>query len=58
MSLKPKIVCLCGSTRFYEEFLNVTAQETLNGNIVVSVGVFGHRPELYSPKISITDSEK
>lgn len=37
-----KTVCLCGSTRFKETFHDVYARETLDGNIVHSVGVFGH----------------
>ena len=37
-----KIVCLCGSTRFKKEFEEANKEETLLGNIVLSVGVFGH----------------
>ena len=40
-----KIVCLCGSTRDYENFVEANLQETLAGHIVLSVGVFGHRAE-------------
>lgn len=36
---KPKIVCLCGSTRFMEQFFNSGWDETMKGNIVLSVGV-------------------
>lgn len=36
----PKIVCLCGSTRFYREFQRVNYEETCAGNIVLSVGFF------------------
>lgn len=35
---KPKIVCLCGSTRFMEAFQAANLNETLKGNIVLSVG--------------------
>ena len=35
-----KIVCLCGSTRFPAEFVEANLQETLAGNIVLSVGAF------------------
>lgn len=38
-----KIVCLCGSTKFAEEFMFWNMVETLKGNIVLSVGCFGHR---------------
>ncbi|MBO7467238.1 MAG: hypothetical protein J6T94_06120 [Bacteroidaceae bacterium] len=37
-----KIVTLCGSTRFKEQFLEVQKKLTLEGNIVISVGLFGH----------------
>lgn len=39
---KPTVVCLCGSTRFKSEFEQANKQETLKGNIVLSVGFFGH----------------
>ena len=39
---KYKIVTLCGSTKFKDEFLKVQKQLTLEGNIVISVGMFGH----------------
>ena len=37
-----KIVTLCGSTRFKNEFMEVQKRLTLDGNIVISVGLFGH----------------
>ncbi len=37
-----KVITLCGSTRFKDEFLEVQKQLTLTGNIVISVGLFGH----------------
>ena len=38
-------MCLCGSTRHHQEYVEVNLQETLLGHIVLSVGVFGHRAE-------------
>lgn len=35
---RPKIVCLCGSTRFIEHFEKANLQMTLQGLIVLSVG--------------------
>lgn len=35
---QPKIVCLCGSTRFMEAFQSANLSLTLAGNIVLSVG--------------------
>jgi hypothetical protein len=36
--MNPKIVCLCGSTRFYDAFQEANYRETMAGNIVLSVG--------------------
>lgn len=38
----PPIVCLCGSTRFKDEFMDATRRLTLEGKIVLSVGMFAH----------------
>lgn len=35
---RPTIVCLCGSTRFSEAFQRANLLETLDGNIVLSIG--------------------
>lgn len=37
-----KVITLCGSTKFKDEFLQVQKDLTLKGNIVISVGLFGH----------------
>lgn len=37
-----KVITLCGSTRFKDEFMKAQKDLTLNGNIVISVGLFGH----------------
>lgn len=39
---KPKIVCLCGSTRFMEQFFEAGWKFTLENWIVLSVGVCKH----------------
>ena len=39
---KYKIITLCGSTRFKDEFMEAQKRLTLEGNIVISVGLFGH----------------
>mgnify|MGYP004452607531 FL=1 len=39
---KYKVITLCGSTRFKKEFLEAQKDLTLKGNIVISVGLFGH----------------
>ena len=39
---KYKVVTLCGSTRFKDAFMETQKRLTLEGNIVISVGLFGH----------------
>ena len=39
---KYNVITLCGSTKFKDEFLKVQKDLTLKGNIVISVGLFGH----------------
>ena len=47
-AVKPKahgnypVITLCGSTRFKEQFMEAQKRLTLEGNIVISVGLFGH----------------
>lgn len=56
---KPTIVCLCGSTRFYKEFMRANYQETMAGKIVLSVGVFARASEeMHGEKISISPAQK
>ncbi len=51
MQGKYKVITLCGSTRFKEEFLEAQKRLTLEGNIVISVGLFGHSgdEEVWTP---------
>ena len=42
MGGKYPVITLCGSTRFKEQFLAAQKRLTLEGNIVISVGLFGH----------------
>lgn len=48
---KYKVITLCGSTRFKEQFLEAQKRLTLEGNIVISVGLFGHSgdEEVWTP---------
>ena len=41
-----KIITLCGSTKFKKQFLSEQKRLTLEGNIVISVGLFGHRGDM------------
>jgi len=40
--MKPKIICLCGSTKFKKEFIRANFEETMKGNIILTVGWFSH----------------
>lgn len=42
MQGKYHVITLCGSTRFKPEFEKMQKELTLAGNIVISVGLFGH----------------
>ena len=42
MPNKYNVITLCGSTRFKNEFMEAQKRLTLEGNIVISVGLFGH----------------
>lgn len=42
MITKPKIVCLCGSTKFKKAYQDANLAETLLGHIVLSVGCYIH----------------
>ena len=39
---KYKVITLCGSTRFKDDFMEAQKRLTLEKNIVISVGLFGH----------------
>ena len=42
MSKAYPVITLCGSTRFRKEYELKQKELTLQGNIVISVGLFGH----------------
>lgn len=53
---RPRIVCLCGSTRFYDQYVEENYQETMKGNIVLSAGCFGHT--IHKGRFEMTDEHK
>ena len=57
---KYPVITLCGSTRFKEDFERVNRELTLQGNIVISVGCFGHSGDVFSEadkiKIDMADA--
>lgn len=56
---KPKIVCLCGSTRFWEVFRDEGLRLTMEGTIVLSIGT--HAPDsmtLAHPDTEVGQAQK
>ena len=55
-----KVITLCGSTRFKDDFERINRELTLAGNIVISVGCFGHAGDTFSDeqKIMLDDIHK
>jgi hypothetical protein len=55
-----KVITLCGSTRFKDEFMEIQKQLTLQGNIVISVGCFGHAGDIFTDeqKMMLDDMHK
>ena len=52
MVSKYKVITLCGSTKYKEDFERVNRELTLAGNIVISVGCYGHSGDV------LTDEQK
>ena len=55
-----KVITLCGSTRFKDDFERINKELTLLGYIVISVGCFGHVDCPLTPeqKIMLDDIHK
>ena len=55
-----KVITLCGSTRFKDDFERINRQLTLAGNIVISVGCFGHSGDIFTDeqKVMLDDIHK
>lgn len=49
---QPGVVCICGSTRFRAEMVEANRRLTMEGNIVLAPGVFGHDGD------SMTEADK
>ena len=43
-----KVITLCGSTKFKDDFERINRELTLLGNIVISVGCFGHAGDTFT----------
>lgn len=57
--LKPTVVCLCGSTRFYREFQEANYRFTMGGMIVLSVGFYPHsQKQVHGQAVGCTSEQK
>jgi hypothetical protein len=53
------IVCMCGSTKFKQTWIDENKRLTIEGNIVLSVGLFGHHEGITEElKIKMDDLHK
>jgi dienelactone hydrolase len=57
---RPTIICLCGSTRFRDDFARINRDLTLAGAIVLAPGVFGHSGDPFTEddKVRLDDLHK
>lgn len=56
---RPEIVCLCGSTRFYEAFQEANYRLTLEGKIILTVGFYMHTPQtVHGQSLGCTPEQK
>jgi hypothetical protein len=56
---RPRIVCLCGSTRFYQQFKEANYRETMAGKIVLSVGFYPHaQVQEHGQHLGVTAEQK
>lgn len=56
--MKPKIICLCGSTKFKMAFEFAGEMEALSGHIVLAPGIFAHFQERTEPEYRLADDVK
>lgn len=59
--IRPKIICLCGSTRFYDEFQHQNFLWTMRGYIVLTVGFYPHaefNKKVHGEDVGVTVEEK
>ena len=57
---RPKVVCLCGSTRFWKSFQEINLRETRAGKIVLSIGAAtgSDTEHLASGAITVEDKQR
>lgn len=55
-----KVITLCGSTKFKDDFMRVQKELTLQGHIILSVCCFGHSGDVFTEeqKVMLDDIHK
>lgn len=54
----PRIITLCGSTRFPDAFALANAHLSMMGNLVISVGLHGHADEPRGARFLTSDGDE
>lgn len=54
----PRVVCLCGSTKFKAEFIRQQKIKSLYGEIVLTVGMFPHADDGVSPEEALGEDAR
>lgn len=55
---RPKVYTLCGSSRFPEAFHLVNAHLSMQGHVVISLGLFGHADEPRGARFLTSDGDE
>lgn len=55
---RPRVVVLCGSTRFYDAFQTANYELTMQGVIVLSVGFYPHNAQVHGEGVGATSEQK
>lgn len=56
--MKPKVITLCGSSRFPEAFHIANAHFSMMGYVVISLGLFGHADQPEGSKFLTSDGNE
>ena len=46
------VVCLCGSSKFKDDFIRVSEELTLQGNVVIGLSLYGHAEHKFGTVIT------
>lgn len=58
MTTRPKVITLCGSSRFPDAFHLANLHFSLQGHIVISLGAFGHADQPAGSRYLLSDGDE